>query len=312
MKVHGGRDSGQNRLQALWAGSPAGFLLGSLSVGILLAVSSVLILSPGLGLRLLWQGIVPVAPLVFFLAPNLWVSGCPFAFLQSLPRRFGRGGSRRISVGASRSLSVAGWVLLATLVPLRHPLFDQYAAAALAAIVGISLLSLASGFAFEGLSGWCNTLCPVRPVENLYGQFTVLGALPSHCSPCSHCTFACSRIHPRRWPEEKPASRFGYAFPGFVAAFFLAPKNGSLAELYLVHAAGVALSIGFLSACRLFLPHASVARFGALLAISLYYLFAFPGIARAWELPPLAGLVATVLVLTIIAARLTLTRETRP
>ena len=258
------------------------FLFGSISVLILFLTALLIGFQPELGFKVLWSGIVPAAPLLFLLVTNYWVSLCPFAFLQSLPHRLGFGGTRRLSDKTALRLNYAAWILLFALVPLRHLLFDRVEWAAVAAIVGIGALSVASGWLFQGLSGWCNSLCPVRPVELLYGQSSFATGLPTHCSPCSSCVSNCSRINKIGWIKTPGVSHLAYAFPGFVTAFFLSSGLSSQGEIYVLHAAGALASGLVLGSARLFVSHRTVLRVSAILAISIYYGFTIPKIAAAW------------------------------
>ena len=60
-----------------------------LSVGTVLGLCVVLLVSPTTGLRLWWGLVVPCLPLLFFVAPGLWRNVCPLAGLNQTPRLVG-------------------------------------------------------------------------------------------------------------------------------------------------------------------------------------------------------------------------------
>lgn len=265
-------------------------VINLISTSVLFALAALTFTHETLSLKLLWNMVVPVAPLLFLTATNFWVSICPFAFLQSLPARLGAGGKLRISKKMNTVLSVCGWSLLFVLVPLRHFLFDKLGIAAFSAIMGISLLCVSSGLLFQGLSGWCNTLCPVKPVEYLYGQFSLVSSLPDQCTKCSGCTPSCSRIGKLNWTDEKLLAYTAYMFPGFVAGFFLTNDIESLGRVYAIHGAFMALSFLVFSLLRLLLSHKVALKAAGAVAFIVYYSFAIPAISRNLGLPSGAAL----------------------
>jgi hypothetical protein len=49
----------------------------------------------------------------------------------------------------------------------------------------------------KGKSGWCSTICPLLPVQRLYGQTPYKLVANSHCTPCVGCTKNCYDFNPK-------------------------------------------------------------------------------------------------------------------
>jgi hypothetical protein len=47
------------------------------------------------------------------------------------------------------------------------------------------------GFIYERKSGWCSGLCPVHPVEKLYGSGVAFSLPNAHCNECVKCSVPC-------------------------------------------------------------------------------------------------------------------------
>src|SRR3954465_8791523 len=58
------------------------------SLGVYLGLCAGLIVSPAGGLFIFWRLVVPVLPLLFFLAPGVWRNVCPLAAANQAPRLF--------------------------------------------------------------------------------------------------------------------------------------------------------------------------------------------------------------------------------
>ena len=62
-----------------------------------------------------------------------------------------------------------------------------------AAVLGAALLG---GLVFRGKSGFCGSVCPLRPVQGLYSQAALVKVENSHCQPCVGCTTNCTDLKP--------------------------------------------------------------------------------------------------------------------
>lgn len=147
---------------------------------------------PDLGLNIMWNGLIPIAPALLVFVPGLWRNICPMATLSLIPRLFGFSARRALPRHTAAWLSLIGLAGLFVIVPLRHLSLDTNAPLT-ALMIGLSaLLALSMGMAYEWRSGWCNALCPIHPVEKLYGH-TPLITLPNvRCDECGKCSKPCA------------------------------------------------------------------------------------------------------------------------
>jgi hypothetical protein len=282
----------------------------ALGLALYLALLPTLALWPELGLRLLWFLFIPIAPMFLLAAPNAWVSLCPVSTAQTLARRFGWKRGRRLSPTASRRLQLLGWTVMFLGVPSRHLIFNTNGLAVFAVASAITLLALGVGLAYYSLSGWCMGACPIRPVEVLYGQLALDLNRPEQCMKCDGCVAPCVRLRPEKGERELGShsliSALAYAFPGFVASYFLLdlldlctaeqaflggtapPPMHPFAHAGLVYgvmAVGSGVSWAVFGGLGLAgLSHRARFRAAAVAAYSFYYLGVMPGILEAWSL----------------------------
>lgn len=145
-----------------------------------------LVLEPTSALTALWYLTVPVLPATFFLSTTLWRGVCPLATLNEVGNRLGRPRAptpRMLSV-----LSVGGLVLFHLMVPARHFLFNEHGGILAATIATVAGLAVLLGARFPVRSAFCNALCPVRPIELLYGQSPLVSMERGRCPTCTGCT----------------------------------------------------------------------------------------------------------------------------
>jgi len=255
---------------------------------ILVVVLATLAIYPVLGLKLVWSLIIPAAPLIFFLLPNLWVSLCPFAIIQSIPRRMNYPRTKELTERHTRWLRILGCGLLLILVPARHLLFNHDALILLLTTLVLAAVAFYFGYNYRGLSGWCMGVCPVRPVELMYGQFTPERWRPEICTNCEQCNENCSRshVHEREVLEANNAGfkYFIFAFPGFVLGYYLTGPEMSVPVLYgaIYGLCLVSLAVFYLIDRRW--PNAKIMNHTIILALVIYYAFAIPGLADVWAL----------------------------
>jgi nitrite reductase (NADH) large subunit len=189
-----------------------------------------LFIRPAGALFAFFKIIVPLLPILFFVAPGLWRNLCPLAAANQAPRVF----------SFSRALTPPAWlrrygfiialVLFFGIAGARIALFDtdgQATGILLAVTIANAFLA---GLVFKGKSGWCSSICPLLPLQRTYGQ-TPFAVVPnSHCQPCVGCTKNCYDFKPQvayqadlhdsdsRWVS--PRRLFAAALPGFVLGFF--------------------------------------------------------------------------------------------
>ena len=286
------------------------------SVVFLLAVCALLVADPDAGLDLWWDLLVPLLPLVWFVAPGLWRNVCPLAAANQVPRVLGFTRGRTAPAWFRTYAPLAGIALFLVAVLSRPVLFDDSGPATAALIGGALVAAFAGGYLLKGKSGWCSSLCPMLPVQRNYGQTPFATVPNSHCRPCLGCTKNCYDFNPkvafladlhdgdRQWSTTRKL--FAGAFPGLVIAFFTLPEPGPVGEHYAQMALAVAASAGSLLALEALLPASApklAAVYGAV-AINLFYWWAAPG--PDWIAWPLR---AVVLGLTVAWLLRTFSKE---
>ncbi|MHC4812403.1 MAG: ferredoxin [Planctomycetota bacterium] len=197
-----------------------------------LAMIVALVVVPDIGLHALWNVLIPVAPALLVFAPGLWRNICPLASTALFPRHMNW--SRRLVISEPQRalLLLVGIVLLFLIVPFRHVVLDLNGPASAIMLVALAALALVMGRWFEWKSGWCSSLCPVHPVEKLYGRRPVVSPINAHCVECEVCISRCPDADPAERPTVSNGSRLTHfltnvfmpgAFPGFVWGWFQVP-----------------------------------------------------------------------------------------
>lgn len=270
-----------------------------LSVGMALGLTVILFLRPSLGLNLLWGGVIPLLPLLFFLAPGIWRNVCPLAALNQTPRLF----------DLSRGLTTPNWFkeygyviaisLFLIIVSSRKALFNSSGPATAVLILLLLVSAFVMGNFFKGKSGWCSSICPLLPVQRIYGQTPFLTVPNSHCQPCVGCTKNCYDFNPRvaYLADLNDADSFfgGYRkffvglFPGFILGYYTVPNPPEVpvGQMYATMALYALVSAGIFSLISSFVKASQqqvTILFGAA-ALNLYYWFNAPVIARLLDDP---------------------------
>ena len=264
----------------------------SVIVIVVLFLCGGLILQPDTSLGLLWNVLIPILPATFLISPILWRSMCPLATLNMLPN--GLFSRRALSAPSLSKVGVVGIVLLIVLVPARRFLFNENGIALAITILLVATVAIALGAVFDAKAGFCNAICPILPVEKLYGQHPLWEVRNPRCTNCTLCTpKGCIDIAPKKSITTAigPATRshtwlitpfgiFAAAFPGFIFGYF-GISDGPLASAgttYL-HIATWAF-ISYLAVSILVLivnkPSAYIFPLLAAAAIGIYYWFASP------------------------------------
>lgn len=161
------------------------------------ALLAAILIAPAPSLHLLWDMLIPLLPAVFLVNPMIWRNVCPLATINDFAAQ------RRASPAMKREWLMPGWtigiVLLALLVPARRFLFNAHGWPMFVTVTAVALLALTMGFLMARRSGFCNSICPVLPVEKLYGQSPLLNVGSARCSECRDA---------HRWPARiSPAAR---------------------------------------------------------------------------------------------------------
>lgn len=261
-------------------------------VGLVVAAAVVvaLVVDPPRGLLIFWGLIVPALPLLFFLAPGLWRNVCPMATLNQAPRRFGFTRALTMPKWFREYGFVIGVVLFLAIVPARKVIFDQSGPALAILIVACLAAAFVGGVLLKGKSGWCSTMCPLLPVQRLYGQTPFLTVRNAHCRPCVGCVKNCYDFNPAAAYMadlyDTDPHRSGYrkffaaAFPGLIVAFYAVegPPARSALEMYGQFASLMLLSAGAFYLLTVFLKVTAIkiTTVYAAAALDLYYWFSLP------------------------------------
>lgn len=257
------------------------------------AILAALLFAPRLGLDLLWNGLIPAAPLLLVLFPGFWRNVCPLSSVALLPRKLGWSSGMRIRRAAQARVALAGALLLLALVSARRVSFDTSAAASAILLAGAATTAFVAGLLFESKSGWCAGLCPLRAVETLYGGRSAATFDNAHCGSCAYCATPCPDSAPvqlaRGSSRAESATRILMVggFPGFIVGWFLVPDARAgfdaahaLRAFALPLLACAASAVLYL-AIRARTPEASregLARGFALASVTIYYLFRLPAL----------------------------------
>jgi hypothetical protein len=256
-----------------------------------------LFMAPTSTLNVFWNVVIPLLPASFLISPIIWRGVCPLATLNSMSNGWV---ARRTLRG--KWLSVAGGVgvvLLAVLVPARHFIFNTDGTLLAVAVLVLAVLALALGAVYDVRAGFCNAICPVLPVERLYGQSPLVRIPNPRCAACTVCVGAgCVDLSPTKainqvvGPPRRSAAWlrthygvFAAAFPGFIVGYFLTPNGGiALAPtIYLqvaLWAAGSYVTTSILVWLMKPRFRSAMVMLGGV-AAGLYYWFGSPGVAAA-------------------------------
>ena len=216
------------------------FILWLLGVGILFC----LLFYPSLGTLLFWNILIPVAPLLVVVSVGVWRNICPLATTNLLPRHLGLSKKMRLSQTQSGKLNLIGVCALYFIVPLRHALFNTDGRATAALIIFMAVVGICTGFFYEWKSVWCSGLCPIHPVEKLYGGNVLITVPNAHCGQCENCVIPCPDSTPNMFPSHTEKSVFHKisaslitgGLPGFIWGWFHVPDE--------VHATSINTFIG--------------------------------------------------------------------
>jgi len=186
---------------------------------------------PPVGVTLFWNILIPVAPVLLVVGTGFWRNVCPLGTTALLPDRFGLSKKKKLSSSQRTILNLVGIVLLLLIIPLRHLLFNTNGQATAIIILALSIIALTAGFIFERKSGWCSGLCPIHPVEKLYGSGVAFSLPNAHCNDCVKCSIPCPDSTPNISPVISTKSTAEKAieillvggFPGYVWGWFQVP-----------------------------------------------------------------------------------------
>ena len=286
-------------------------------VAVTLVLLAGLVVQPELSLNILWNILIPLVPASLLVAPMLWRNVCPLATLNLVSNR--PGSTAKLGNGWLPRTGLIGMLLLVVLVPARRFVFNTDGTILAVTIAAVAVLALCLGFFFDAKAGFCNSICPVLPVERLYGQNPLVHLSNPRCTPCTMCTSrGCIDLAPQQsigvtLGAARGSSRwllngygaFAAAFPGFIIGY------GTLADGPLSGAGSVYLHI-LLWCLGSYLAVAAVSLVARLrsavamvllgtAAAGLYYWYAAATITAAFDLPSVGALAIRVVAFALVA-----------
>lgn len=226
-----------------------------------------LVVAPAIGIHAFWNVLIPVAPALLVVAPGLWRNVCPLGTTALLPPRAGR----RLSPKSQARLHWIGIALLLGIVPLRHVWLNTNGPATAITLAALAAVAVVMGFAFETKSGWCSTMCPVHPVERLYGASPLLAVPNARCAPCVQCVAPC----PDSVAGAPTRTLIVGGFAGFVWGWFHVPDGASFGASYAWPLGAMAVTLAAYLALRR-VPR--IDRVFAAAAVSTYYWYRLPAL----------------------------------
>ncbi len=276
-------------------------------LGLTVVLLAGLVRTPTIALHVLWDMVIPLLPAVFLINPMIWRNVCPLATLNALGER---SPPTRLPPNLLQSGWIVGMILLFALVPARRFLFNEQGVALAGTIVVVALLALGTGFVYSRRAGFCNSLCPVLPVEKLYGQAPLVTVSSAICPDCTACAVrGCidlaggqalaqsagkGLLHDARWLAT-PTGAFALLFPGFVAGYFTTVNGGLDTAMAVYGHIGLWMLLGAaalgLVVTVLRVPGTVALPLIGAGALALYYWYAAPALATAYGVESLGPVV---------------------
>jgi hypothetical protein len=259
-----------------------------------LALCVVLLVRPASGLLILWTIVIPLLPLAFVVAPGLWRNVCPMAATSQLPRVLGLSLARPMPRWLGQYGYVIGIMLFVGIVFAREPLFNSNGTALALLLASMLGAALVGGVALKGKAGWCNSICPLRPLQALYGQTPVVPVKNSHCKPCVGCTKNCPDLKPDTAHRDELRNRdrnraryravFAGLLPGLILAFYTADHAATLTARAAHFGAFVLWSLGtfLIAEAALKIAIDKVALLYGAASLSLFYWFNVPVVVNGF------------------------------
>lgn len=247
---------------------------------------------PNLGIHLFWNVLIPIAPLLLVVAVGIWRNVCPMASFALFPRHAGLSKRKSLSTAQVGKLNLIAITALFLIVPLRHTLFNTNAIATAILILSLALIAILVSFNYEWKSAWCSGLCPIHPVEKLYGINNKFSLPNAHCDKCYRCVTPCPDTTPGTNPLSSDKTVYhrisGFlmvgAFPGFVWGWFQVPDLTGAITLKSLGGAYAMPVIGLLATSALYLflkniiPKRLCIGIFSAAAVSCYYWYRLPAL----------------------------------
>jgi Pyruvate/2-oxoacid:ferredoxin oxidoreductase delta subunit len=126
------------------------------------------------------------------------------------------------------ALSLISITLLFAVVPMRRIGLNVDGTLTAIMLVSAAVVAWVMGALFEMRSGWCTSLCPIHPVEKLYGTNPAMTFKNARCELCEGCSNPCPDSTPEMTPTVTGATKIQQflgnflvgSFPGFVWGWY--------------------------------------------------------------------------------------------
>ena len=199
-----------------------------------------LLFFPSAGILLFWNILIPVAPVLFVVATGVWRNVCPLATTFLVPRHLGLSKRKRLSVMQLAKCNLIAVIALYMIVPLRHAVFNISGIATALLIMSLAFIAVGVGFMYEWKSAWCSGLCPVHPVEKLYGGNVLMSLPNAHCGQCMNCVIPCPDSTPNMHPKTSVTTVYHQigglmiigGLPGFIWGWFHVPDEAKITAFH--------------------------------------------------------------------------------
>jgi hypothetical protein len=248
-----------------------------------------------LGLLIFWNILIPVAPALLVVATGLWRNVCPMATTVLLPRRFNLSKRKIMPAQTQAVLQVIAVIALYMIVPLRHAVFNRSGMSTAILLFAATSIGFTMGFIYDWKSGWCASLCPIHPVEKLYGGNTIASLPNAHCHKCVNCSIPCPdstpNIHPAMSKKTSGNKISGVltigGLPGFIWGWFHVPDRTTTVsfhnflDAYRMPFTGFAITLFIYLTLTRFIKakhERIIVNFFAATAVSCYYFYRIPSL----------------------------------
>jgi hypothetical protein len=251
-----------------------------------------LIFFPEIGIHMFWNVLIPVAPLLLVVGTGIWRNVCPMASTALFPRHMGFSKKKKLNITQTGKLNLISIVLLFLIVPLRHAIFDTSGMATAILILSLGAIAFIAGTIYEWKSAWCSGLCPVHPVEKMYGLNNQLRVPNAHCDECRRCITPCpdstDNIDPLTTKKTTFHSMAGIltvgGLPGFIYGWFQVPDYAGIAgweqliSIYTPPMLGLAVTLVLFVLLKRIFKERTIIEFYSAIAVSCYYWFRLPAL----------------------------------
>jgi len=251
-----------------------------------------LIFYPTIGIHLFWDILIPIAPALLVVAVGIWRNVCPLASTALFPRHINISKRKKLTISQTGKLNLIAVLALFIIVPLRHAIFNMNGLTTALLILSLGLIAVIAGLFYEWKSVWCSGLCPVHPVEKLYGINNKLPLPNAHCNKCTRCVTPCpdsttgiNSLSSKKTTYHKVAGFLMVGgFPGFVWGWFQVPDYPGLTgieqliEIYKLPMLGLFFTGVLFFALKTFLEEKVLIPIFSAAAVSCYYWFRIPAL----------------------------------